>query len=132
MDVRRSCCIHRCYWDDAQTLASDIIWYFVPDDRPFFPGEQIFTSEIWDPVHWFTPGAGEDPLSPPRYYNGAAPGPFKGNGHVCGNRDWFGTGCPSDAPPIPRRADGLPACCFGRGAYSTAYSDAFDTFRSSS
>lgn len=117
------------YWDNARTRFSDAIWYFVPDDRPFFSGEHRFSLEIWDPVHWYCDGAGEDYLTQPTYYNGAAPGPFLGKGCVCGNRDWFLDGCPSDAPALARRPDGLPACCFGRGAYSEAYSDAFDTFR---
>lgn len=130
MDSLRRCKTHRVYWDNERTRYSTIIWYFVPDDTPFFDGEHIFSSETWDPVHWWTPGAGEDYLTKPSYYNGAPLGPFRGDGHVCGQKSWFRDGCPSDAPAIPRRADGLPACCFGSGAYSSAFSDDWDTFRS--
>jgi hypothetical protein len=132
MDVIRSARQQLVYWDAAKTLSSMVKWYFVPDDRPFFHGENRFTCEIWDPVHWYAGGAGFDELSPPLPYNGKAPGPYPGlPGKFCGKKSWFADGCPSDAPPLPRRPDGLPACCFGRGAYSSAFSDAWDTFSGS-
>lgn len=127
MDVMRSCSVQRVYWDNARTKSSLIRWYFVPDDTPFLPGWNRFCSEIWDPVHWYCEGAGLDYLDKPVYRNGKPLGPFTAK-KPCGKLEWFDKGCPSDAPPIPRRPDGLPACCFGRGAYSPAYSDDFDTF----
>jgi hypothetical protein len=109
-----------------------IMWYWAPDDAIFFPGEQRFSSETWDDVHWWTDGAGEDPLSVREYTKGMMPVPFKGDGRFCGRKEWFADGAPSDAPPIPRGAGGWPQCCFNRpltGAYALAYSSAWDVIR---
>lgn len=119
----------KVYWDAAKTKSSTIIWYPVPDGTPFLPFRNRFTAEIWDPIHWYDDGAGEDDATGRTYYNGAALGPFKGGGHFCGEPPWFEHGSPSDAPPLPRTPDGLPACCFGRGAYSSAFSIGFDVLR---
>lgn len=119
------------FFDKNQTLSAMVKWYWAPEGSKPLPFPHKFTSETWDTVHWFTDGIGEDPLSEPLYYSGASPGPFKGKS-FCGPEEWWRNGCPSDAPPLPKNADGLPACCFGRGAYSSAFSDAWDTIRGSS
>lgn len=116
------------YFDNAKTLASDVIWYKAPDGAKPLPFPSLFGSETSDTYHWWCPGAGEDDSSRSSYYNGKIPGPFKGRSY-CGPQQWWTNGCPSDAPRLSRNAAGLPSCCFGRGAYSTAFSDAWDVFR---
>lgn len=120
---------HRMYFDNAKTVFSDVVWYPSPPGAETFPFPILFTSETWDDVHWFCPGAGEDDRTPSSWYNGKMPGPFKGT-HFCGKPEWWQNGCPSDAPLIPNNAAGLPVCCFAEGAYSTAYEEAWDVFRS--
>lgn len=125
-------CKRKWMWfDEAKTLGGYVNWYWAPKGSKPLPFPTRFTSETWDTVHWWNPGAGEDDMSLSTYSKGALPGPFKGLS-FCGRPEWFQDGCPSDAPPLPKNADGLPACCFGRGAYSSAFSDAWDTIRGSS
>jgi hypothetical protein len=128
VDVLRHGYKHKMYWDAAKTMSSDVIWYKAPDGAKAFPGISTFGSEIYDGVHWWNPGAGEDDASKSSWYNSAIPGPFKGQ-HFCGDPEWWQDGCPTDAPLIPVNSAGLPACCFGRGAYSSAFSKAWDVFK---
>lgn len=116
------------YWDNERTKSSLVKYYWAPEGAEFFPHPIIYTSETWDTCHWYAEGAGEDRMAGYSYYNGAIPGPFKGK-HSCGPKEWWMNGCPSDAPPLPRNSQGLPACCFDRGAYSSAYSTAWDALR---
>lgn len=111
MDVLRSCKRHKVFWDNAKTKSSEVIWYWAEPGAEFLRSPNLFTSETWDTVHWYCPGAGEDDLSNPTYYNGLNQWGFAGQGKVCGDLSWFAEGCPSDAPPLPRNADGSPACC---------------------
>lgn len=116
------------WFDNAKTIGGWVQWYWAPKGSKPLPFPTRFTSETWDTVHWQCEGAGEDDLTAPIWYSGASPGPFKGRSW-CGPAEWFISGCPSDAPPLPKNAQGLPRCCFGRGAYSDAFSDAWDSIR---
>jgi hypothetical protein len=116
------------WFDNEKTRGAWVTWYWAPEGSKPLSFPTLYTSETWDGVHWFCPGAGEDDQSNPVFYNGTAPGPFKGKS-FCGKQEWFENGCPSDAPPLPQNAQGLPKCCFGRGAYSDAYSGGWDVFR---
>jgi hypothetical protein len=82
--------------------------------------------EIWDPVHWYCPGAGERDDVGRTYSLGELPAPYKGD-HFCGDPSWF-QGTPSDAPDLPVNSLGLPSCCFDQGAYSSAYSGSWNVF----
>lgn len=110
MDVLRVCKTHKVFWDAARTRSSTIIWYRVPDTTPFFPGPHCFSSETYDTCHWFNPGAGEDYETGPTWYDGSPPASFSATS-FCGEPEWFADGAPSNAPPLPRDAAGLPACC---------------------
>lgn len=127
-DVLRHGYQHRWYWDNARSVFSDVIWYKAPAGAKDFPGFSRFGSETLDTVHWYQEGAGEDYATKSSYYNSKIPGPFTGQ-KFCGPIEWYADGCPTDAPLIARNSSGLPSCCFGRGAYSGAYSDAWDVFR---
>lgn len=129
MDVRRSCATVTMAWDEGQTRQSKVTWYFAPKGAKVFPFAHRFSSEIYDPVHWFNNGAGEVAEAGRQpWSNGKLPGPFKGHTY-CGDASWFLNGAPRTAFPLDRNAAGLPTCCFGRGAYADAYSPAWDTFR---
>lgn len=115
MDVLRTCYSHKVFWDDAKTRSSTIIWYRASDNAEWFPYPHVFSSERYDTVHWFCPGAGEDELSPPSYFNGVPPARFTGQ-QFCGEPDWF-LGAPSDAPGLDLDAAGWPLCCHVEGGY---------------
>lgn len=114
MDVMRTCKTKQVFWDAAKTRSSEIIWYRVPDDTPFFPGPHVFSDERYDTVHWWNPGAGEDDDVGYDWYSGAPPVNFQPTA-PCGDLDWFANGAPSDAPALPRDKMGFPVCCPGGG-----------------
>lgn len=118
------------YFDNARTVAGEVDWFFSPPGAEFFPFPIIYTSETWDPVHWFCEGAGEDYATGSSYLPGTMPFPFKGKS-FCGPEDWWRNGCPSNAPPVTRLLNGLPTCCLGNvhGAYSIAHSPSWDELR---
>jgi len=128
MDIQRSCFKQWMWWDAAQTLGSWVMWYFV-DDNPFFPQPHIFSSETWDEVHWWNPGAGWADDKPRYYRKGAGPVPFPTAQRFCGNPDWYLTGAPANALPLTRLPNGRPVCCTAPGSYSRDYSLDFDVLR---
>lgn len=114
------------WWDAEQTIGSWVRWYKTPPGTPWLPFPHRFSSETWDQVHWYNGGAGEDDATNSIYDKGALPSPPPLALQPCGPADWWLNGCPSDAPP----ASG--SCCTPaglRGAYSRAYSMAWDRLR---
>lgn len=130
MDLLRACKKQFMWFDNERTRGDVVTWYFTPPGAQFLTVPNRYTSETWDTVHWWGEGAGEAWDHVPTYYKGTPPGPFTGtDGKLCGQLEWFRDGMPQDAPPLPRRSDGLPACCLPpitMGAYSRAYSHAYD------
>jgi hypothetical protein len=99
------------WFDDDQTVGNWVLWYRAAPGAEKLPGPCRFTSEAYDNVHWSNPGAGEDSSIPPTYYKGQNPYGLTGKTGPCGPLDWFAEGAPSDAPALPRNAQGVPTCC---------------------
>lgn len=120
------------WFDNARTVGDVVTWYFTPPGAKFLPVENRFSSETWDTVHFWGEGAGEAWDHVPTYSKGSPPGPFTGQGGVCGKMSWFTDGAPSDAPALPRNNAGLPACCFPGtvvGGYDRGYSSGWNVIR---
>lgn len=117
MDLARVCYSKKVYWDDAKTKSSVITWYRASENALPFPFPHVFSMEVYDTVHWYNPGAGEDQLTGRTYYNGVPPARFTGQA-FCGEPEWY-LGAPSDAPPLELDEAGWPACCnVEGGAYA--------------
>lgn len=105
----------RFYSND--TRSATITWYFVPDDTPFVPYPNVFTSRVWDEDHAGWDGVGEvsgaartwEPGGPPPLV--AVPGQLP-----CGTAAQWGNGQPNP-PAVPVQLDfnGNLACCNAQG-----------------
>ncbi len=76
-----------------------------------FPGAHLFCADIWNDQGRIDLGPGVYWNQIPTWSNGAAPGPFTGQGPPCGPLDWWQHGVPSDAPPLSLDGRGFPLCC---------------------
>lgn len=103
-------------FDEAGLIVGKVKWYWCAPGAKILPVANSFSSDNWTPVNNSTLGLGEVWNSPRSWRNGSLRVVPPGDGHICGGDiSWFTEGCPSDAPPIPRTADGLAACCLTGG-----------------
>lgn len=102
------------FFSDRPDITTMVRWYFVPDDTPWVPVYNLFSSQVWNSeknITWGVPG--EDPDAKRQFVDGSAPAAFPAD-HVCGSADAWVNGVlyPGDsAPKIP--PTWVPACCAG-------------------
>ena len=130
-DVLRHCYKKWVWFDALHTIGAWIMWYRCEPGAKRLPGRNVFSAEIWDPVHWYGGPIGEAWNTGREYYLGTNPLPsvFKGQ-KFCGRPEWFANGVPTGTPRLRPDIFGFPACCHPAhpvGAYNDAYDPSWDT-----
>jgi len=104
------------FFTDSEEV-SEVVWYRVPDDRPFLPVPTIFASYEWVEYNrpWDrwpgTAGLGEQVSSPRSFPGRPVPPAGQFRGTFCGTPEQWAGGMLLPDPPIELQDNLLPACC---------------------
>jgi len=112
--------------DAEATVLQKVRWFFCDSSAKFMSGDSVFRSSNYFDLKFNPPGPGEQ-LTPKAWSNGKKPGRYTGQKR-CGQASWWLDGVPlGQIGPQPTTPRGESRCCGPfRGAYSKAYSDAWD------
>ncbi len=76
-----------------------VIWYRVPNSRPFVPFYNLYSSINWNSKQ-SSSKVGEQQGETRRWYNGKLPAPFEGDSHFCGTRAAWRNGATTADPDL--------------------------------
>lgn len=128
VDMRRSCASvwMRTYHGQPPTR---VVWFKVPDDRPFLPFQHLYTARIWRDDDKPNEGIGElaevrghpPRIRNQRWYDGHPPAVYTAGDRPCGAlRAWQEGGVVGRDPPLEIGPDGRALCCGPRPRFARA------------